>query len=83
MRRTRSETRTRDRILDDDELRKIWRQAEANDGTFGALIRILLTTSQRRGAVVGMKRSDITPGGVWEIATEAREKGNAGAETSG
>jgi integrase len=79
MRRTRSETRTRDRVLDDDELRKIWRQAEANDGTFGALIRILLLTAQRRGAVVGMKWSDITSGGVWEIATEPREKGNAGA----
>jgi integrase len=78
MRRTRPEVRSRDRILDDDELRKIWRQAEAN-GTFGALIRILLLTAQRRGAVVGMRWSDITPDGVWEIATAAREKGNAGA----
>jgi integrase len=78
MRRTRPEVRSRDRILDDGELRKIWRQAEAN-GTFGALIRILLLTAQRRGAVVGMKRSDITNDGIWEIATAAREKGNAGA----
>jgi integrase len=78
MRRTRSEVRARDRILDDKEVRAIWRQAEAN-GTFGALVRILLLTAQRRGAVVGMKWSDITSEGVWEIATEAREKGNAGA----
>ena len=78
MRRTRSEVRTRSRILDDDELRAVWNQAEAN-GTFGALIRILLLTAQRRGAVVGMQWSDITPDGVWEIATEVRQKGNAGA----
>lgn len=78
MRRTKSEKRERDRVLDDEELRLIWKQAEAN-GTFGALIQILLLTAQRRGAVVRMKWSDITPDGVWEIATDAREKGNAGA----
>jgi integrase len=78
MRRTRSEARARDRILDDAELRAVWRQAEAN-GTFGALIRVLLLTAQRRGAVVGMRWSDITPDGVWEIATEDRMKGTADA----
>jgi integrase len=77
MRRTDPETRTRDRVLDDDELRRVWRAAEAA-GSFGALIRILLLTAQRRGAVVRMKWSDIS-NGVWEIATEEREKGNAGA----
>jgi integrase len=78
MRRTKSEDRERDRILDDDELRRVWRQAEAN-GTFGALVRVLLLTAQRRGAVVGgMKWTDIKDG-VWEIATEDRQKGNAGA----
>jgi integrase len=89
MRRTKAEERERDRILNDKELRKVWRQAEAN-GTFGALIRVLLLTAQRRGAVAGMKWSDIkdnvTPkdgdkpvDGVWEVATAAREKGNFGA----
>jgi integrase len=79
MRRTRSEARTRERILTDEELRAIWRQAEAGGGTFDALIQMLLLTAQRRGAVVRMKWADITPDGVWEIATEEREKGNAGA----
>ena len=60
MRRTKSEKRERYRVLDDEELRLIWKQAEAN-GTFGALIQILLLTAQRRGAVVRMKWSDITP----------------------
>jgi integrase len=78
MRRTRSEDRERDRILTDDELRAVWQAAEAN-GVFGALVRVLLLTAQRRGAVVGMRWSDITPDGVWEIATEDRMKGTAGA----
>jgi integrase len=78
MRRTRSESRERDRILDDGELRKVWTQAEAN-GTFGALVRVLLLTAQRRSAVVGMKWSDITADGVWEIDTEERMKGTADA----
>jgi integrase len=68
----------RERILSDDELRKIWRQAEAN-GNFGALVRILLLTAQRRGAVLRMRWQDISDDGVWEIPSEDREKGNAGA----
>ena len=89
MRRTAAKDRTRDRILTDDELRKVWKAAESN-GTFGALIKILLSTAQRRAAVVNMKwdsiKDQVAPkgddkpvDGVWEIATEQREKGNAGA----
>jgi integrase len=78
MRRTRSEDRERDRTLNDDELRRVWRAAEAN-GTFGALVRILLLTAQRRGPVVQMKWSEITAEGVWEIPQEERAKGHAGA----
>ena len=77
MRRTDPETRTRSRILDDDELRQVWHAVEGA-GAFGALIRILLLCAQRRGVTVRMKWSDIS-NGVWEIATEEREKGNFGA----
>lgn len=78
MRRTRSEDRERDRILNDDELRAVWKQAEAN-GVFGALVRILLLTGQRRSDISGMKWVDIKDGGVWELPTEPREKGTIGA----
>jgi integrase len=78
MRRTRSEDRERSRILNDDELRAVWQAAETN-GVFGALVRVLLLTGQRRGAVVGMKWDHVKDGGIWEIATEDREKGNIGA----
>lgn len=68
----------RARILDDDELRRVWQQAEAS-GSFGALIRLLLLTGQRRGAVLRMRWNDVSADGVWEIPTERREKGNAGS----
>jgi integrase len=78
MRRTKKEDRERDRILDEDELRKVWKVAKTN-GPFGALVQLLLLTAQRRDKVVTMKWDDIKDGGVWEIASEPREKGNAGA----
>jgi integrase len=66
----------RSRILKDDELRAIWKQAEAN-GQFGAIVRLLLLTAQRREKVATMKWADIVDG-VWTIGTDEREKGNAG-----
>jgi integrase len=66
----------RDRILNDDELRAVWKVAESN-GTFGALVRLALLTAQRQDKLASMKWSDVKDG-VWTIATEEREKGNAG-----
>lgn len=67
----------RSRILDDDELRAVWKVAETN-GDFGALVRLLLLTAQRHAKVATMKWADVVDG-VWTIATAEREKGNAGA----
>jgi integrase len=79
------EKKARDRILTDDELRAVWKAAEAN-GTFGALVRMLLLTAQRLDKVISMKWTDISPmkwpandPAVWTIATAPREKENAGA----
>jgi integrase len=77
MRRSNPKDRARDRILTDDELRAVWKQAEAN-GTFGAIVRILLLTGQRLDKVANMKWDDVSIDGAWTIATESREKGNAG-----
>ena len=76
MRAISTKERARDRILTDDELRAIWKTAEAN-GQFGAFIRLLLLTGQRREKVAAMKWSEIEDG-VWTIPADAREKGNAG-----
>lgn len=69
--------RERDRVLDHDEIRKVW-NAAADAGPFGGFIQLLLLTGQRRAKVGAMKWSAID-GQVWTIATEDREKGNAEA----
>jgi integrase len=73
----RQQNGARARILDDAELRMIWKQAEAN-GQFGAIIRLLLLTGQRREKVATIKWADLADG-IWTIATAEREKGNAGS----
>jgi integrase len=76
MRRSKPTERARDRILSDDELRTVWKQAE-DAGLFGAYIRVLLLTAQRREKVAAMRWEEIAPEGTWSIQREGREKGNA------
>ncbi len=78
MRRQNAKAQARARILADDEIRLIWKQAEAN-GTFGAMVRICLLSAQRSRKVSTMKWSDLTMGGEWNIPKEAREKDTAGS----
>src|SRR5262249_24436778 len=66
----------RSRILNDDEIRRIWQAAESN-GPFGAFIRLALLTAQRRAKVASMKWSHISPDGEWTLPLAPREKGNA------
>jgi integrase len=61
MRRTKPKERARDRILTDDELRKVWRTAQAN-GVFGALVRFILLTAARRDEAAKMQSSEIVDG---------------------
>jgi integrase len=76
MRRSNTKERARTRILTDDEIRAVWQQAAAN-GTFGAMVRLLLLTAQRREKVAAMRWQDIAIDGTWTIPAAAREKGNA------
>jgi integrase len=76
MRRTDPKAQARARILDDDEIRAVWKAAEAN-GTFGAYVRLALLTAQRREKVAAMRWDDISEG-EWRIPAEARQKGTAG-----
>ena len=68
----------RDRTLDDDEIRALW-QATETAGVFGAMVRVLLLSSQRLHKVATVRWADIDADGVWTIATQAREKSNAGS----
>jgi Arm DNA-binding domain/Phage integrase central domain len=53
MRRQSLHAQSRGRILDDDEIRAIWKEAETS-GTFGAFVRVALLTAQRRAKVITM-----------------------------
>jgi integrase len=75
MGRSNPKDRARTRILNDDEIRSVWRTAEAN-GAFGGFVRMALLTGQRQGKLARMKWENVKDG-VWCIPTEAREKGNA------
>jgi integrase len=58
--------RARDRILADDEIRLVWGCA-GQAGIFGAFVRLLLLSAQRRENVAGLKRSAVDAEGVWTI----------------
>jgi integrase len=77
MRRTNPKERARSRTLSDDDLRAVWRAAE-DDGAFGAFVRLLLLTGQRRDKLASMRWTDVAPDATWMIPAEAREKGNGG-----
>jgi integrase len=54
MARTSSKDRARARILDDAELKAIWRAAEGATGPFGAFLQFLLLTGARRSEAAGL-----------------------------
>ena len=75
----RQKTMPRFRVLDDDELRSLWRASESA-GSFGALVRLCLLTAQRSRKVATMKWADLDlESGVWMIPKAAREKDSGGA----
>ena len=61
--------RARTRVLSDDEVRLIWPVLEKS-GTFGAMVRMLLLTAQRRDEVAHMSRNEIGNDGIWTIPAE-------------
>jgi integrase len=77
MRRTNAKARARSRILSDDEIRALW-SAAGDKGAFGAFVKLLLLTGQRRAKVAAMKWADVQDG-VWTMPRADREKGSAGS----
>src|ERR1700730_10285090 len=61
--------RARTRVLSDDELRVIW-PLLSEAGTFGALVKTLLLTAQRRDEVANVTWTEIGPDGIWTIPPE-------------
>jgi integrase len=66
---------TRERVLDDDELRAVWRTAEAHPWPFGALVQFLLLTGARRSEAARMTWSELSNAGDW-ILPAPRNKVN-------
>jgi integrase len=60
------ETQERERILDDDELRAIWKTAETFPGPWGHYVRFLLLTASRRTEASEMERHEVK-GDNWTI----------------
>jgi integrase len=66
MNRQNAKDHRRERILDDDEIRRLW-AATADGQPFNALTRFALLTSARRNEIAGMKWDEVDDGGVWTL----------------
>ncbi|PBB21148.1 integrase family protein [Mesorhizobium sp. WSM4313] len=67
----------RERVLTDDEIRAIWKHA-GQAGTFGDILKIALTTAQRREKILTMQWDDVSVDGIWHVPGADREKGTGG-----
>ena len=64
MRRSKALGRARDRILTDDELRALWKAAQASTGVIGPLLRFLLLTAARHEEAAAMTWAELD-GSTW------------------
>jgi integrase len=75
LRRKKTGSGRRRRVLSDQEIRLLWPLCE---GAFGGLVRVLLLSGQRLEKVQHMRWQDIDTAGTWTIPEkDAREKANA------
>jgi integrase len=74
MARTKASERERTRVLKDDELRALWRAAEASASPFDALVRFLLLTGARRSEAARMRWNEIS-GSDWHLPCERNKVG--------
>lgn len=61
MNRTEPKKRARSRVLDDDELRRIW-HATADLSTYSGMVRFALLTAQRRAKITSLRWGDVQDG---------------------
>ena len=79
--------RSRDRVLNDDELRRLWLAAGKIGFPFGPLVKILALTGQRRGEVAGMRWDEIADAeddprlrhATWTLSSERTKNGKVHA----
>ena len=54
-----SPEQSRDRVLDDDELRKVWLAVDKVGHPYAAIVKLLILTGQRRQEIAGLRWSEI------------------------
>jgi integrase len=70
------EEKSRERVLSDDELAAIWRACP--DDNFGAIVRLLMLTAQRRDEVGGLLRSEVKlDKALWSLPPHRTKNGRA------
>jgi integrase len=68
--------RQRDRVLSEDEIRRLWGALENESIKVAAIFRLALLTAQRKGEVCGMKWEELDlEHGWWTIAAERSKNG--------
>ena len=67
---------TRERVLTDDELRRVWLACGKIGPSAGAMVRALILTMQRRNEVAHMPRAELTET-EWQIAASRTKNGFA------
>lgn len=66
----------RDRVLSEDEIKKVWRACEAEAPAFAALFKLRLLTAQRGGEVETMRWPDLDlNAGWWTIPADRAKNG--------
>jgi len=63
----------RDRVLDGNEIASLWKACQQVGGPSAASVQLMLLLGQRRGEIVGMRRSEVE-GDLWRIPA-SRMKG--------
>lgn len=58
--------RIRERILNDDEIRRVWKAADGFEGPEGPFVQFLLATACRRGEAAGLRFDELS-GSVWRL----------------
>ena len=68
----------RERVLSCDELASVWKAAAGVGEPFGAIVRVLILTGQRRGEVAGMREGEIDRRqDVWTVPASRAKNGKA------
>ena len=68
---------SRERVLSDDELRAVWKAADAAAYPFGRLVQMLLLTGARRDELREAPRTEFDlDGGMWKLPAERAKNGN-------